>query len=180
MFTDIFVKIFLALLICLGMVSASAEEVIYQWTDTSGTVHFSDQFNEDASVVTLSELQTYPNKIELLSSSSAHNKEPTKAQYVSVSIVQPVDQEAIHNNQGIVVVKSSVKPKFLPNDSMQLFMDGKPADAPSSKLIWVLKNVDRGAHILKIVILDADQKVLMESKEITFYLHRPSVDASKK
>jgi hypothetical protein len=42
--------------------------------------------------------------------------------------------------------------------------------------MFVLRNIDRGEHIIKMQLLNDKGKIIASSKPITFYMHRASVN----
>lgn len=104
---------------------------------------------------------------------------PTLKQEATVSykirILQPADQDSVRDNNGTVYVQGQVKPIFAQGLRVQLFLDEKPVNGPSSNANFILHNVDRGEHQLRIELLEQNGAVIAASDNITFFMHRASV-----
>ena len=55
-------------------------------------------------------------------------------------------------------------------------VDEKPYLTPQTHTMFVLHNIDRGEHQIKMKLLNEKGKVIALSKVITFYMHRSSVN----
>ena len=93
-----------------------------------------------------------------------------------VEINQPKENATIRDNTGSVYVSGSIKPIFKQGLNIQLYLDNKPYEKPQSHSMFVLRDIDRGEHIIKMELLNEKGKVIASSKPITFYMHRASVN----
>jgi hypothetical protein len=97
---------------------------------------------------------------------------PALAQYESVSITKPADDETLRSNNGALSVSASSSPGLQGGDAFLLLMDGNTAGENKSGQ-FNLSNVDRGSHTLTVQIV-REGEVVSQSQSITVHLHRAS------
>ena len=97
--------------------------------------------------------------------------------YRSLQITQPLNDDALRDNEGNVGVALQLVPPLQPQfgHSLVLLMDGRPVEAPGLKTSFELRNVDRGSHTLQAFVLDAVGKTVFQSGTTTFHLQRQIV-----
>lgn len=93
--------------------------------------------------------------------------------YASVAIVQPANEETVHDNQGNVVVQVAVSPSLAPGDRVALLLDGRSVGAQMDTT-FALSGIDRGTHTLQAQIVDANGATLLASRPVTFYMWQAS------
>jgi len=167
-----FIYSLLVLSILLPVYAASAK--IYVWRNESGVLVFSDSPMPGAE-----EVEIDPKKQNISSSmdTSILDIKPQKLDdKFEVDIVRPTNNSTIRDNTGSVHVSGRIKPVFKQGLLIQLFMDGAPYKAPQTHSMFALRNVERGEHQIKLVLLNAKGKVIASSKPVTFYMHRASVN----
>ncbi len=163
--------------------TAVATTTIYSWTDDNGVVHFSDTpGTPQASTVELSVTEVQPN-IQSTSINMTHannvehlsittNIEPPLPT-ASISLLTPLHQQTIRNNEGDIKIRAVSNRKLDKNVQAQLVLDGQVKGAPQTRLEWQLSNINRGTHQIQIQLLN-NGKILATSESITVYLHRVS------
>ena len=145
---------------------------IYVWRNDDGILVFSDSPQPGAEEVevkepnTVSSVDTY--MLDLTS-------KVIKDDYL-VEINQPKQNSTIRDNTGSVYIAGSIKPIFKQGLNIQLYLDDKPYEKPQPHSMFVLRNIDRGEHIIKMKLLNEKGKVIASSEPITFYMHRASVN----
>lgn len=97
--------------------------------------------------------------------------QPTKQPYTNFSIQSPADQ-ATFQNQPIIPVDIKVEPDLQEDDSIQLYMDGKPLGPPLRGTHFELNNIDRGTHQLYAELIDDKKNRLKQTNIITIYVHK--------
>lgn len=153
-----------------------ARAEIYQWTDEKGEVHFSDKNHEGAQAVTLQPIQTYqPGAAPPSDEKEKKTESPLKHVYKFVQIDQPLNNSTVRNNQGTVMVSLSLDPPLMKGDKVVVILDGQPMGAPQASATITLTNVERGSHSLSVQMIDAKNQEIGRGKEITFHMHRPTV-----
>jgi hypothetical protein len=145
---------------------------IYVWRNDDGVLVFSDSPKPGAEEVEIKE----PNRASSVDTSLLDlTPKVIKDDYL-VEINQPKQNSTIRDNTGSVYVAGSIKPIFKQGLNIQLYLDDKPYEKPQSHSMFVLRNIDRGEHIIKMKLLNEKGKVIALSKPITFYMHRASVN----
>ncbi|MDA9557914.1 DUF4124 domain-containing protein [Vibrio sp.] len=149
----------------------------YIWTDDNGVVHFGEEASgKGAESIDLVDHdanapKTQYGKVQKVTN-TASNKAGRNAPLIA-DIQSPRHEETIRSNRGEITVRTQLNRKVSIGEQLQLILNGSPYGAPSHKGIWELKNVDRGAHEIKIVAYQ-DGKKVSSSEAITFFLHRAS------
>lgn len=143
---------------------------IYVWRNDEGVLVFSDSPKPGAEEVEIKESNTTSSV-----DTSVLDLTPKviKDDY-QVEINQPEQNKTIRDNTGSVYIAGSIKPIFKKGLKIQLFLDGKPYGKPQAHSMFVLRNVDRGEHVIKMKLLNEKGKVIASSKPTTFYMHRAS------
>ncbi|WP_318491818.1 DUF4124 domain-containing protein [Photobacterium leiognathi] len=164
--------------------SSAQASTIYSWTDENGVVHFTDQpQTPDATAYPLSVTEVSGNieqtadTIATQATDAAVVEEPAKT-ITTVSLVSPMHEQTIRNNEGIINIHAVTNSKLNNQTQAQLVLDGVVKGDPQTELTWTLDNVDRGSHQLQIQLVKGG-KVIASSDSITVYLHRATVKANK-
>lgn len=166
-------------MLLIGALSATASaDGYYRWVDENGTLHFSDspppvslELDVEIGTVPLPSQNTpgffAPDAPDVPDSPATPETPP---QASSVSLLSPADEATVRQNQGILTLHLSTDLPLGKNQSVRAVIDGK--EQPSSKdTSLTLENVDRGAHTIKVQLLE-DGKVIAASHSVTVYLHR--------
>ncbi|GAD28736.1 conserved hypothetical protein [Photobacterium leiognathi lrivu.4.1] len=164
--------------------SSAQASTIYSWTDENGVVHFTDQpQTPDATAYPLSVTEVSGNIEQTADTIAAQTtdvavvEEPAKT-ITTVSLVSPMHEQTIRNNEGIINIHAVTNSKLNNQTKAQLVLDGIVKGDPQTELTWTLDNVDRGSHQLQIQLVKGG-KVIASSDSITVYLHRATVKANK-
>ncbi|MGH8695707.1 MAG: hypothetical protein ACREVS_04480 [Burkholderiales bacterium] len=91
----------------------------------------------------------------------------------NVAIVQPANEETVHDNQGNVVVQVTASPTLAPGDRVALLLDGRTV-AQQMGTTFTLSGVERGTHTLHAQVVDANGATLATSPPVTFYMWQAS------
>lgn len=169
------------------MSAVFAQAVIYKTVAPNGAVTFSDTPSANSTQVNLNQMNITNSNNAATSSNTdtpsnqdkIDSKDPatdynasTSTGYSSIAIVSP-ENETTFQNQYDIVVKVQTKPDLLPQDMVQLILDGAPAGKPAHALEFKVANLSRGTHIVQAVII-ADGQRKNVSNNVTFYIHQPS------
>ncbi|WP_305369902.1 DUF4124 domain-containing protein [Photobacterium leiognathi] len=164
--------------------SSAQASTIYSWTDENGVVHFTDQpQTPDATAYPLSVTEVSGNIEQTADTIAAQTtdvavvEEPAKT-ITTVSLVSPMHEQTIRNNEGIINIHAVTNSKLNNQTQAQLVLDGVVKGDPQTELTWTLDNVDRGSHQLQIQLVKGG-KVIASSDSITVYMHRATVKANK-
>lgn len=169
-------------MLLMGTLSATASAGdYYRWVDENGTLHFSDA-PPSVSLELDVEISTVPlpsqNAPEVFAPDAPDAPDTpatpeTPPQASRISLLSPADEATVRHNEGTITLHLSTDLPLGKNQSVRAVMDGKKQ--PSSKDVSLtLKNVDRGAHTIKVQLLE-NGKVIAASHSVTVYLHRAKV-----
>lgn len=149
--------------------------LIYQQTDTSGHVTYSDEPLENdmhpidiSTAQSASDLPAVPPVIKTNVSKSVNFPN-----YNLLMIVSPKVGETFQNVMTIPVVVK-LEPDLQTGDTLQLFVDGQPWQAPSKSTKLTLFQLERGTHEIYVTVNDQNKVLLKKSNSITFFVHRAS------
>ena len=150
----------------------AAATKIYVWRSDDGVLVFSDSPKPGAEEVDVRE----PNTASSVDTSMLDLTPQVIKDDYQVEINQPKENATIRDNTGSVYVTGSIKPIFKQGLTIQLYLDNKPYEKPQPHSMFVLRDIDRGEHIIKMKLLNEKGKVIASSNPITFYMHRASVN----
>lgn len=181
-----FIKVIPSIIVAIMWVTSipTHASTIYSWTDENGVVHFTDQpQTPDATAYPLSVTEVSGNieqtadTIDTQTTDLTVVEEPAKT-ITTVSLVSPMHEQTIRNNEGIINIHAVTNSKLNNQTQAQLVVDGVVKGEPQTELTWTLDNIDRGSHQLQIQLVKGG-KVIASSDSITVYLHRATVKANK-
>ncbi|PKI17243.1 DUF4124 domain-containing protein [Colwellia sp. 12G3] len=146
---------------------------IYVWRNEKGVLVFSDSPRASAE-----EVKTKPGNI-IQSSTSIDTEvlDITPQEMIEkyeVVINTPKNNATIRDNTGSIYIAGGIKPRFKPGLEVQLLLDGKPHKKPQKHSMFSLRDIERGEHKIKMLLLDEEGKVIASSESVTFYMHRAS------
>lgn len=145
---------------------------IYVWRNENGVLVFSDSPKPGAEEIEIKE----PNTASSIDTSVLDLKPKVIQDDYQVVINQPAENATIRDNTGSVYVAGRIKPIFKKGLKIQLYLDDKLYEKAQPHSMFVLRNIDRGEHIIKMKLLNEKGKVIALSKPVTFYMHRASVN----
>ncbi len=102
-----------------------------------------------------------------------------KVPVYEVAIAKPVEQETLRENNGTVYVSGQIKPMFSQGLRVRLYLDEKQVAGPTGNANFILHNIDRGEHQLRLELLNQSGKIIATSPITTFYLHKASIISPK-
>ena len=149
---------------------------IYVWRNADGVLVYSDSPKPGAEEVEVKESNNISSSID--TSILDINPKAIEEKY-QVEISQPANNATIRDNTGSVYVSGRIKPIFKQGLKIQLLLDNQPYEKPQSHSMFVLRNIERGEHQLKMDLINDKGKVIASSQSITFYMHRASVIKAK-
>ena len=157
--------IFCLLLLC-NRVSA---QVVYKTVKADGSVVYSDVNSQGAVPIKLLSINTVVVPVLNKTSSQTFSKTTNQNNHIKkvkfevqylVSILSPEAEQTLRDNAGAVTVSASVLPKKV--GKFQLIFDGQIFKT-QTKNQFQLRNVNRGAHTIKVNFLDNSGKILASS-----------------
>lgn len=146
---------------------------VYVWRNEQGVLVFSDSPKPGAEEVDIKE----PNAVKSLIDTSILDIKPKAIENnYQIEITQPENNATVRDNTGSAYVSGRIKPIFKRGLKIQLYLDNSPYQAPQTHTRFVLRDIDRGEHQIKMALLDDKGKVIATSSPVTFYMHRMSVN----
>ena len=153
---------------------------IYKSTDADGNTSYSDTppASGPSEQVKLQETNSTPapDMVAPAAAETVATQETDAGADYSVSIATPANETTIPMGPGNFPVTASVEPALSQGDLLQLHVDGSPSGNPQSSRNWTLTNVFRGAHDLKVVVVNDKNDPLAESESVRVYVLRPSTN----
>jgi hypothetical protein len=155
--------------------TAAAQEV-WKYVDDQGVTHYTDQFVPGAVKVQLRSGST----AGAAPTTNTNTPGPTRASqpqaYRLFQIVRPSNQESVVNTGGALQVAMTLQPALMTGHAVTLYLDGKRVeDYPASSLEHALQDVPRGEHTLVGVIIDENERRVVETAKVTFIMRQKSV-----
>jgi len=148
---------------------------IYVWRNEKGILVFSDSPRAGAE-----EIKTKPdNIIQLSTSIDTKVLDITPQEMVEEYVIvinTPKNNATIRDNTGSIYISGGIQPRFKSGLEVQLVLDGKPYNKPQTHSIFSLRDINRGEHKIKMLLLDEEGKVIASSVSVTFYMHRASIN----
>ncbi|WP_068546973.1 DUF4124 domain-containing protein [Thalassotalea crassostreae] len=172
-------RVALTALIILSMTlpTLAASSKIYVWRNANGDLVYSDSpkpGKEDiAEEIEITEKNT------IISNVDTSILTPTPrvvAEDYQVAISQPEDHATIRDNSGSIYISGRVAPVFKRGFKVRLVFNGEVHGEPQTRSVFILRDVDRGEHKIKLELLNNQGKVIASSKQRTVYLHRARVN----
>ena len=145
---------------------------IYVWRNADGILVYSDSPKPGAEEIEVKDPNNVSSSID--TSILDINPKVIKETY-KVEISQPASNATVRDNTGSVYVAGRIKPIFKQGLKIQLLLDNIPYKKPQTHSMFVLRNIERGEHQLKMDLIDNKGKVIASSEPVTFYMHRASV-----
>lgn len=150
-----------------------AHAAIYVQQDKGGNLTYSDTPLSDSAKTVTPPSQTFqeppapPASLPVL----PLPPEAPKPSYTHFAIVSPKDQETIQN-QPEITFRIDLKPELQQGDRLQLLLDNQPVGDSGTSTQITLKNVSRGTHEVRAVIMRTGNTIIQQSNTITLYVHR--------
>lgn len=162
--------IVLLLAATLAVPVAAAE--VYKTTDEAGNVIFSDQPSPEAETIRIQETQTIP--ADGAPPFTYTPPAPAVQPYTKLSIVSPVNDEAMRPEDQAVRIVARAEPAFRGQDTYVLILDGQEHGSGKSST-FVLNDLERGTHSVSVVLRDPTGAELIRSEPVMFHVLRTTV-----
>lgn len=162
-------SVLLAVLFSFAVAATSTK--IYVWRNEQGVLVFSDTPRPGAEEV---KVKNKNDQLTSVDTSILDIKPKAIEENYQVSISQPENNATVRDNTGSVYVAGRIKPIFKKGLKIQLYLDNTPYQEPQDHSMFVLRNIDRGEHKIKMDLINNQGKVIASSKAIVFYMHRAS------
>lgn len=170
-------RLSISLLCAVSFLSTNSSAEIYKSVDKQGNVSYSDSPSPAAETIKLPPtplLHIEPSPgLPSLSKDKQSSVEELSA-YQSLSIQQPMNEEALQSGSGELSVALSVQPDLSEDDVFVLTIDGHEVYKGRASA-FTLNEIARGSHSLQARIVNKQGQSLIQSKAVIFHLQRPSV-----
>lgn len=168
-------KIVMMVLMLVLAVSAQAAEKVYKSVGPNGEVTFSDTPSRGSKAIEVQPTPTYvPAPLPALTPAPATVPKNVKLGYQTLRITAPPPEQTIISTAGNFSVQAQLAPALMAGDQVQFLLDSKPVST-GTRLSAALHNVNRGAHTLRVQVLNAGGNVVIQSDPVTVFLQRPSI-----
>ncbi|MCP5143593.1 MAG: DUF4124 domain-containing protein [Gammaproteobacteria bacterium] len=150
----------------------------YRSVDENGNVVYSDRPTPGAERIPTPSAQTVPMPTPVpMAGTSQAGKTKAASAYLTFAVIQPAPEKTVRDNNGNVDVSLLIEPSLDRDKQHQIriYLDRRIWGEPMTDNEVTLTDIDRGAHQVAAIIVDADGKTVAETAPITFYLHRGSV-----
>ena len=162
------------LLCCVVALSSQAQttsRTLWVWKDANGVTHYSDKPEAGAKRMVLAgttpaapqSTETSPRSASegeghSRGDGAAGNPPAQIVRYESLAIDTPTEEQTFFGADGVVPIQVSSNPELADGDTLVIYLDGKPADAPENSYQVTLSGVERGEHVLTASILDSQAR----------------------
>ncbi|TYK65303.1 DUF4124 domain-containing protein [Colwellia echini] len=153
--------------------NASKTTKIYVWHNEQGTLVFSDSPRAGAEEVEVEPDNVIQSQTALKTEILDITPQKTVEKY-DIVINTPKNNATIRDNTGSVYIEGGIKPRFKKGLKVLLELDGQPYNPPQVHSMFSLRDINRGEHKIKMLLLDDKGKVIASSSSVTFYMHRAS------
>jgi len=158
-------------------------QIVYQRTDQSGGVIFSDKPQQGSQKIEIKPLQTFSQQsTSFMSTSPSSEKELldskrlNEVEYRTLAITAPLNRETIWSNSGDVTIKIVLEPELKPGDQWLILLDGKVVKQSRRLMHVKVSNIERGKHTLVAQVISKQGKLLKSSAEVLFYIKQASIN----
>jgi len=92
-----------------------------------------------------------------------------------IVIMRPSNKSTVFDNSGNIEVQVAVAPRLLinPDNRIELFLDGQLTARQIEKK-FTLHGIKRGSHRLRVRVVDVQDKTIVASNAVTFYMWQAS------
>lgn len=168
------------ILILLGLLASHcALADAYTWTDEDGIIHYSDRPHPGAKKVDLSRATAgrRPTTNSRRSAAQAANSDespaPVAFRYESLEVTSPGAEETLWNIEGTLNVSLALSPELRLGHQVRVYFDGTPRMVVGAN--FRLQEVYRGTHRIQAEVIDGKGKLMIRSRQSTFYVQQNSV-----
>ncbi len=154
---------------------AFAKTNVYKQVAPNGQIEYSDQPSQESTEMILPQIQVNPPLPESQTNAPALLEASPKKdnqEQLSIRITTPIDQQVFIAVITEVPVVFDVKPQLDPTQKIGLLLDNHPYGEAQSSNAFVLRDLERGAHVVKGVVIDDQNKILVTSAPVTFHQQR--------
>ena len=181
-------KIFtITMLLLLALVCGHAVAQVYKTVDEEGNVVYTDQAPKDGSepmelpplsIVEAPEYEAIARPKADVDVGEDEGKELSlrqlRSRYRGFAIISPEDEQSLWNPQGLITMAWQAPYPLQQGMQVRATMDGEQIGLTSDRVIPITR-LERGAHTLEAVLVDARGRTIATAETVTFFIRQPSV-----
>lgn len=153
---------------------------LWVWKDANGVTHYSDRPVPGAQKMTITGSTPVPASAAPAASTATKPAgkpaEPASVQYSLLEIWQPESGASFFGADASVNVRMRSEPQLAQGDRLLLYLDGKMVEGSPNAYEYDLTGIERGAHSLSALILDARGNEKIRSAPRVFHIKQQAVD----
>ena len=160
--------------------SATSRREVWEWKDANGVKHYSDYPSPGARKIVIVGAIATPTATTAAPATPASKATPMAAgaasstQYSRLEIWSPESGQSFYGADATVDIRMRSEPTLAQGDRLLTYLDGKLLPG-ENQYEHNLSNLDRGAHSVTSVILDAQGNEKIRSSPLVFHVREPSV-----
>jgi hypothetical protein len=163
--------------------SLAVNAEIYRW-EYNGKVTYSDKKpHPNARRVKLRDVTTYKQRriprVPATTYTPPKDKKDRSKTY-EVSVVSPVNNEALNKTSGDITVKFDVTPSLVSHAGHRIHYQIGNVSGATTELEVLAQNIHRGTHQITVQVRDAEGNALSPKSTSTVTILRPSILIKKK
>jgi hypothetical protein len=178
---------FLVLACLLALVSQSnaTTRQLWVWVDGQGVTHYSDRPAPGAKLVSITSPSpsadaAAPAPATLPASSTPRRpQQPAAVEYRLLEIFEPESEESFFGVDTVVSVRMRSEPDLAAGDQTRLYVDAKLVEGQPPGLEYSLSGLERGAHSVRAVIVDALGNERIRSEPRVFHIRQPTANPAQ-
>ncbi|HRH76532.1 MAG TPA: DUF4124 domain-containing protein [Cellvibrionaceae bacterium] len=179
----------LQMLLVLTLCAVGVQAEIYKIKDAKGNVTFTDTpGDKPAETVNLRPTMIAPSEPEAANTppvttsiiepgAPAEEAQPAKNSLYKAKILSPKEGAEITAEQRDLAVAVTVSPGLGETDEFQLTIDGQPYGETTRGNSFVIREVPRGEHNIRVNIVSLEGKVLASSESVRVFVLRTGVNS---
>ena len=168
-FKQFYILLFIA---SLTLQVLAAPSKVYSWRNADGILVFSDSPKPGSQEIKIKQANVFSPATKI---SNFNTTSKVIQQKYQIKITQPANNSTIRDNTGLVQVEGKINHPFKQTHKVVLILDGKIFQKSHSSPSFILHNIERGEHIIKMDLKSDKGKVIASSSPVTFYMHRSSI-----
>jgi hypothetical protein len=173
------------ILLLLALVCGQAGAQVYKTVDEDGNVVYTDQAPRDDSEpmelppLSVVEAPTYeeiarPEADVETDEAKGLSLRQLRSRYKGFAIISPENEQSLWNPQGLITLAWQAPHPLQEGMQVRASMDGEQIGLTSDRVIPITK-LERGAHTLEAVLLDARGRTIATADPVAFFIRQPSV-----
>jgi hypothetical protein len=172
-------------LLLLAVACGHAYAQVYKTVDEDGNVVYTDQAPKDGSQpmelppLSVVEAPTYeaivrPEEEAAEDEGREFSLRQLRNRYKGFAIISPENEQSLWSPQGLITLAWQAPHPLQEGMQVRASMDGEQIGLTNDRVIPITK-LERGAHTLEAVLVDARGRTIATAETVTFFIHQPSI-----